>query len=46
MVIHVEPKMIRPFGCFQLEEVLAVTTGGYEYLSPPAPKTLPVADGQ
>jgi Xaa-Pro aminopeptidase len=44
MVIHVEPKMIRPHGCFQLEEVLAVTKTGSEYLSPPAPKTLPVAD--
>jgi Xaa-Pro dipeptidase len=42
MVIHVEPKMIRPYGCFQLEEVLAVTKKGYEYLSPPAPKRLPV----
>lgn len=42
MVLHVEPKMIRPYGFFQLEEVVAVTGTGYEMLSPPAPKTLPV----
>jgi Xaa-Pro aminopeptidase len=43
MVIHVEPKMIRPFGFFQLEEVVAVTETGYEILTPPAPQRLPAA---
>jgi len=42
LVLHIEPKMIRPFGFFQLEEVIAVTEQGFEYLSVPAPETLPV----
>jgi Xaa-Pro aminopeptidase len=43
MVIHIEPKMIYDYGPFQLEEVVAVTESGYEFLAPPAPKALPVA---
>lgn len=43
MVIHIEPKMIYDYGPFQLEEVVAVTRTGYEFLAPPAPKALPVA---
>jgi Xaa-Pro aminopeptidase len=43
MVIHIEPKMIYDYGPFQLEEVVAVTEKGYEFLAPPAPKALPVA---
>lgn len=43
MVIHIEPRMIHPFGCFQLEEVLAITKTGCDLLSPPAPKKIPIA---
>ena len=43
MVIHIEPKMIYDYGPFQLEEVVAVTEKGYEFLSPNAPMALPVA---
>ena len=42
MVIHIEPKMILPYGFFQLEEAVVVTEGGFEYLTPPAPARLPV----
>jgi Xaa-Pro dipeptidase len=42
LVIHIEPKIIHSFGFFQLEEVVAVTSQGYTYLSPPAPANLPV----
>ncbi len=42
MVIHIEPKMILPYGYFQLEEAILVTRRGAEYLSPPAPERLPV----
>ncbi len=42
MVLHIEPKIIHPFGFFQLEEVIAVTENGSEYLSPAAPQRLPV----
>jgi Xaa-Pro aminopeptidase len=43
MVLHIEPRMIHPYGCFQLEEVVAVTKSGFELLSPPSPRELPVA---
>ncbi len=42
MVIHIEPKMIYDYGPFQLEEVVAVTDAGYEFLSPRAPAALPL----
>ena len=42
MIIHLEPKLARPFGGFLLEEVVAVTKTGYDYLTPRAPKELPV----
>lgn len=43
MVIHIEPKMARPFGAFLLEEVVAVTRkGAPDYLSPRAPRNLQV----
>ena len=41
MVIHLEPKMVRDYGAFILEEVVAVTRAGYEYLTPRAAKRLP-----
>ncbi|WP_292522259.1 Xaa-Pro peptidase family protein [Mesorhizobium sp.] len=42
MILHIEPRVVHPFGCFQLEEVIAVTESGYEFLSTPAPQTIPV----
>lgn len=42
MVIHLEPKLARPYGGFLLEEVVAVTKTGYDLLTPRAPKELPV----
>ena len=42
MIIHIEPKLARPYGGFLLEEVVAVTKTGYDYLTPRAPKALPV----
>jgi Xaa-Pro aminopeptidase len=43
MIIHLEPKMARPYGAFLLEEVVAVSErGAPEYLAPRAPKDLPV----
>ena len=41
MVIHLEPKMVRDYGAFILEDVVAVTRAGYEYLTPRAAKRLP-----
>jgi len=43
MVLHIEPRMIYPYGCFQLEEVVAITKTGFDLLSPPAPKAIPIA---
>jgi Xaa-Pro aminopeptidase len=42
MVLHIEPKMIRPDGFFQLEEVVVVTRHGCESLSRPSPPKLPI----
>lgn len=42
MVLHIEPKMILPYGFFQLEEAVHVTRRGAEYLTAPAPRNLPV----
>jgi Xaa-Pro dipeptidase len=42
MVIHIEPKMILPWGFFQLEEAVVVTARGSDYLTAPAPERLPV----
>ncbi|ESY45972.1 MULTISPECIES: Xaa-Pro peptidase family protein [unclassified Mesorhizobium] len=42
MILHVEPRVVLPFGCFQVEEVIAVTENGYEFLSTPAPQEIPV----
>ena len=42
MVIHIEPKMILPWGFFQLEEAVVVTARGSGYLTVPAPDRLPV----
>ncbi|MER9250036.1 Xaa-Pro peptidase family protein [Mesorhizobium sp. M0590] len=42
MILHIEPRVVLPFGCFQLEEVIAVTERSYEFLSTPAPQEIPV----
>ena len=43
MVLHIEPKIVRRSGIFQLEELVAVTRTGAEMITRPAPRTLPVA---
>lgn len=45
MVIHIEPKILQPFGFFQVEEVVAVTESGHERLCVCAPERLPVCGG-
>jgi hypothetical protein len=42
MVIHIEPKMILPWGFFQLEEAVVVTPRESDYLTVPAPDRLSV----
>ena len=42
LVLHIEPKIVRDHGIFQLEELVAVTKTGYAWITEPAPKTLPV----
>lgn len=43
-VIAVEPAVLTPHGWFHLEENILVRAGGYELLSAPMPRTLPIAN--
>lgn len=42
MILHVEPKLEREHAVFQFEEVVYVTEGGVEFLTPPCPEAMPV----